>query len=109
MASGAIHVDDATFKKVVLDSPVPVLVDFWAKWCAPCRQMGPIVDELAGQFEGRARVVKLNVDDAARTASKYGIRSIPTFGVFWEGELVSTLVGARPKPELVKALERVGA
>ncbi|MDO4791957.1 MAG: thioredoxin [Buchananella hordeovulneris] len=109
MGAGAINVDDATFKKVVLDCPVPVLVDFWAKWCPPCRQMGPIVDELAGQFEGRARVVKLNVDLAPRTAAKYGVRSIPTFAVFWEGELISTLVGAQPKPKLVAALERVGA
>jgi thioredoxin 1 len=101
------EVSDATFRKEVLDSTVPVLVDFWAPWCGPCRMVSPLVEDLAGDFAGKVNFVKLNTDDNPATATSYGIRSIPTLIIFKAGQPVSQIIGFRPKTELKKHIESV--
>ena len=100
------NVTDATFNQEVLESTLPVLVDFWAPRCGPCRMVSPLVDEVAGQYEGRIKVVKLNTDENSITASQYGIRSIPTLLVFKGGQKVDTVVGAVPKTTLANTLDK---
>lgn len=102
-----VPVTDATFKADVLDSPVPVLVDFWAPWCGPCRAVAPILEELSGTYAGRLTIAKLNTDDNPQTTAAYGITSIPTINIYSGGELVKQIVGARPKPALVTEIESV--
>ena len=104
--SSALQVTDTTFKTEVLESDVPVLVDFWAPWCGPCRMVAPIVDEIAAQYKGQVKVVKLNTDENPNVASQYGIRSIPTLIIFKAGEKVDTVVGAVPKTTLSTTLEK---
>jgi thioredoxin 1 len=104
--SAASPVTDASFKEQVLDSEVPVLVDFWAPWCGPCRMVAPVVDELAEQYEGQVKVVKLNTDENPQVASQYGIRSIPTLMIFKDGQRVDMVVGAVPKTTLANTLEK---
>ena len=104
--SAAAQVTDSSFKQEVLLSDVPVLVDFWAPWCGPCRMVAPVVEEIANQFEGKIKVVKVNTDENPEVASKYGIRSIPTLMIFKGGEKVDTVVGAVPKTTLVNTLEK---
>ena len=101
----ALEITDANFQEVVLDSDKPVLVDFWATWCGPCRMVGPIVDELATELEGKAVIGKVNVDSNSDTPLTYGIRSIPTLLIFKNGEIVDKLVGAVPKSQLLEKLE----
>jgi len=103
--SEAIKVESGTFKSEVLDSAVPVLVDFWAPWCGPCKLLTPTIEELARDYAGRAKVVKVNVDDNQDLATKYGIRGIPTVMVFKGGDAVASLVGMRPKADLAQALD----
>ena len=99
-------VSDNEWDAEVLSSDTPVLVDFWAPWCGPCKMVAPVVDELAEEYDGKVKFVKLNTDDNIETASKYGIRSIPTLMVFKGGEAVEQVVGFRPKSELKKSLDK---
>jgi len=93
----ASPITDADFENTVLKSPTPVLVDFWAPWCGPCRAMGPIIDELAGEFSGKLLIVKMNVDENPTTPTKYGIRAIPTLIIFKDGEVLEQITGAVTK------------
>jgi thioredoxin len=98
-------VTDATFTADVLEHDKPILVDFWAEWCGPCRQVSPILEEIAGEHADKISVVKLNVDENPATAAQYGVVSIPTLNVYKGGEVVKTIVGAKPKALLLKDLE----
>jgi thioredoxin 1 len=104
--SGASAVTDTTFKDEVLDSAIPVLVDFWAPWCGPCRMVAPVVEEIAEQFKDTVKVVKLNTDENPNIASQYGIRSIPTLMIFKGGQKVDMVVGAVPKTTLANTLTK---
>jgi thioredoxin 1 len=95
-------VSDKSFQTDVLDSKEPVLVDFWAEWCGPCRAVGPVLEEVAGELKGKLKIVKLNVDENPETAAKYGIQSIPTLMIFKNGELASRQIGASPKAKIVQ-------
>src|SRR5664279_4137658 len=98
--STAKDVTDATFQSEVLDSEKTIMVDFWAEWCGPCRAVGPILDAIAAEHSEKISIVKLNVDDNPETAMKYGITSIPAMKVYRGGEVVKTVIGAKPKPAL---------
>jgi thioredoxin 1 len=104
--SQATPVTDASFDTEVIESEVPVLVDFWAPWCGPCRMVAPVVDEISKDYEGRVKVVKLNTDENPSVANKYGIRSIPTLMIFKGGQKVDTVVGAVPKTTLANTLDK---
>ncbi|MBM3699233.1 MAG: thioredoxin [Actinobacteria bacterium] len=98
-------VTTADFDSVVLKSATPVLVDFWAEWCGPCRAVGPILEEISNEYGDKLKIVKLNTDEEGSIAMKYGISSIPTMNVFVGGQIVKTIIGAKPKPALLKDLE----
>ncbi len=104
MGANTKDVTDATFTEDVLQSDKPVVVDFWAEWCGPCRMVSPILDEIAGENADKISIVKLNVDENPQTASAYGIVSIPTMNVFQGGQVVKQIVGAKPKQALLKDL-----
>lgn len=104
--SAALPVNDATFQQEVLNSDIPVLVDFWAPWCGPCRMVAPVVDEIADLYAGRIKVVKINTDDNPEVASTYGIQSIPTLMIFKGGAKVDRVVGAVPKATLANTLDK---
>ncbi len=102
-----LTVTDANFVLMVERSPLPVLLDMWAEWCGPCRMVGPMIDELAGSMAGKIRVAKLNVDENPATAARFGVQSIPTLLVFKHGREVDRIIGAQPKPEIMRRLEQV--
>ncbi|HLL26279.1 MAG TPA: thioredoxin [Xanthobacteraceae bacterium] len=95
-------VSDKSFQADVLQSKEPVLVDFWAEWCGPCRAVAPVLEEVAGELKGKLKIVKLNVDENPETAAKYGIQSIPTLLIFKNGEMASRQIGAAPKAKIVQ-------
>ena len=107
MSQAVTEVTDSTFDAEVLQSKVPVLVDFWATWCGPCRMIAPIVEELAKQYEGKLKVTKVDVDNNTRIATKYDIRSIPSLYIFKGGEVVEQIIGAVPKSKLTTVLDGV--
>ena len=102
-----IELQDRDFQAEVEESEGVVVVDFWAPWCAPCRVIAPLIESLAEEYDGRVRFAKVNVDDSPVVASRYGIRSIPTIGIFRDGEAVNGVVGAVPKQVLIQAIEEV--
>jgi thioredoxin 1 len=102
----AVNVTDQNFETEVLKSDTPVLVDFWAEWCGPCKAISPIIEELAGEYDGKVKVAKMNVDNNANTPATYGVRSIPTLILFKSGEIVETIVGAQPKSILTEKLDQ---
>ncbi len=99
------HITDANFKQEVTDSPLPVLVDFWAPWCGPCKMIAPVVDEAAKEYAGKLKVCKVNVDESPRVASQFGIMSIPTLVFFKQGKVMTQAVGALSKAELKKRID----
>jgi thioredoxin 1 len=107
--SKADAVSDADFTKEVIESTLPVVVDFWATWCGPCQVMGPILDTIAGEYEGKVKVFKLNVDENPATPAKYGIRGIPTVILFNKGEVVDRAIGAQPKASIDNLIKKVVA
>ncbi|MBU1147439.1 MAG: thioredoxin [Candidatus Omnitrophica bacterium] len=100
-----IRVNNENFKKEVLESDIPVLVDFWAQWCMPCHMVAPVVEEIAKEYQGKLKVCKLNVDEAGNTASNYNIMGIPTLLIFKNGKVAGKVVGALPKAELEKTIK----
>ncbi|NND73104.1 MAG: thioredoxin [Rhodothermales bacterium] len=102
-----VTITDANFQKEVVESDVPVLVDFWAEWCGPCRVIAPTIEQLAKEFEGRAKVAKVDVDSNPQISMNYGVRSIPTLLYFKDGQVVDQLVGAAPKAVLAEKLENL--
>jgi len=105
MSEAVVQVTDSNFDQEVLKSSVPVLVDFWAEWCGPCRMVAPVVEELAKQYQGKVKVAKVDVDQNQRIATQYSIRSIPSLYVFKGGKVVDQIVGAVPKHQIVSVLE----
>jgi thioredoxin 1 len=100
------HISDAEFESAVMQSPVPVFIDFWAPWCGPCRIVGPIIDEIASEYAGKISVVKINVDDNPAVAQQFMVSSIPTLMLFKGGQMVDRALGAMPKAELQKMIDR---
>ncbi|MDH3393276.1 MAG: thioredoxin [Desulfobulbaceae bacterium] len=101
-----VHVSDSDFNAQVLESDLPVLLDFWAPWCGPCKAIGPVIDELANEFDGKAKITKMNVDDNPATPGKFGVRAIPTLILFKGGEVVEQVTGAVGKAQLVAMINK---
>lgn len=99
-----LHLTDASFDSEVVKADQPVLIDFWAAWCGPCRMIAPVIEELSNEYDGKAKICKLEVDNNQQTAMQFGIRSIPTILIFKGGEVVDTIVGAVPKEQIVNKL-----
>ena len=105
--SNVHEVSDISFDQEVLKSEIPVLIDFWAPWCGPCKAIAPVVEQLSAEYDGKLKVVKMNVDDNPQTPSKYGVRGIPNLLIFKGGQVAEQIVGAVPKGHLVKAIDAV--
>jgi len=105
--SAVQEVTDSNFEREVIDSDLPVLIDFWAPWCAPCRAIGPVVEDLAKEYEGKLKVVKMNVDDNPLSPSRYGVRSIPNLLLIKNGQVKDQIIGAVPKAQFVQAISKV--
>ena len=104
--SGVLHINDADFESIVVNSDIPVLLDFWAPWCGPCKMIAPVLDELAPEFAGKVKIVKMNVDDNQTTPAQFGVRSIPTLLLIKNGQVVATQVGALPKTQLANFINQ---
>src|SRR5688500_10285179 len=109
MSDQVLHVGDADFEAQVLKSPTPVLVDFWAEWCGPCKMVAPILDELASEYDGKVKIGKVNIDEHQSLATEYGIRAIPTLLLFKDGQVTDQIVGLRSKRDFKAKLDRVTA
>ncbi|MFM8491036.1 MAG: thioredoxin TrxA [Candidatus Methylopumilus sp.] len=105
MSKNIIHLSDATFETEVLQSTVPVLVDYWAEWCGPCKMIAPILDEISKDYDGKLKIAKLNIDENAQTPAKFGIRGIPTLMIFKNGNVEATKVGALSKSQLTTFID----
>lgn len=105
MSEHIVHLSDSAFEQEVLQSPLPVLVDYWAEWCGPCKMIAPILDEIAKEYSGRLKVAKLNIDENQQTPPKYGIRGIPTLMLFKNGNVEATKVGALSKSQLAAFID----
>ncbi|MGI5838902.1 MAG: thioredoxin [bacterium] len=105
--SNLINATDSNFQNEVLEAEKPVLVDFWAPWCGPCRMVGPVVEQIAGEYQEKMKVVKVNVDDNPQTAAQYGVMSIPTLVVFKDGKAVQKMVGYMPKEQMKSQIDQV--
>jgi thioredoxin 1 len=101
------NVSDASFESDVLKAPIPVLVDFWAEWCGPCKMIAPALEEIASSMDGRITVAKINIDENPQTPKKYGVRGIPTLMMFKDGQVAATKIGALPKSKLIEWVESV--
>ena len=104
-STNTVSVTDENFDDQVIQSEIPVLVDFWAEWCGPCKVIGPTLEALAADYNGKVKIAKLNVDDSPDTAGRFGVRSIPTLIVFKDGEAQQTAIGVRPKGQLIELIE----
>jgi len=100
------HTSDSAFQEHVLDSDTPVLLDFWAEWCGPCKAIAPALDELAGQYEGKLKIVKINIDENQKTPRDYGVRGIPTLMIFKDGKVAGTQIGAVSKGQLAQFIDK---
>jgi len=106
-AANIVTLTDANFKSEVLDSTHPVLVDFWAEWCGPCKMLAPILDELAGDYDGKVKIAKVNIDEHQNLASEYGIRAVPTMLIFKDGQVAEQMVGYKNRRDLKGSLDRL--
>ena len=106
MSDQITHISDSTFEQEVVNSDIPVLVDYWAEWCGPCKMIAPILDEIASEYEGRLKITKLNIDENPATPPKFGIRGIPTLMIFKGGDVQSTKVGALSKSQLTAFIDQ---
>ena len=104
--SEVLHINDADFESIVVNSDIPVLLDFWAPWCGPCKMIAPVLDELVPEFAGKVKIVKMNVDDNQTTPAQFGVRSIPTLLLIKNGQVVATQVGALPKTQLANFINQ---
>ena len=107
MSNNTIEFTDESFDKEVVQADIPVLIDFWAVWCGPCKAIAPVIEEIAVEYDGKVKVGKLDVDQNQKTAMQYGVRSIPTILIIKSGEVVSQIVGAVPKENIIKALDEI--
>ena len=107
MSNNTIEFTDQSFNKEVVQADIPVLIDFWAVWCGPCKAIAPVIEEIAVEYDGKVKVGKLDVDQNQKTAMQYGVRSIPTILIIKSGEVVSQIVGAVPKENIIKALDEI--